>query len=359
MSENVAIYGVTGALGREVQIALEVEHDGLGELIAVAGPRSAGQSVRWRGNEVEIIGPSEVELHNVDIAVFATSPEVAKAEAPKLLHAGAKVIDGSGSLPGAPLVWPRLASMKAVDFEVVSAVALPSGLASTLAPLVEALAAIEALGVARVVTVDVVQLTAASAAGKSGIDALSKQAVGLLGFQPVIDPAPFSHLLAFNTLTSPASVDEVDETRLARELVLLVPQLPLAPSLVTLWTPAFSGLTLVITLRAATRFDEAALGALTQAIEAHPDLAFADAQSPVESEDDEDGDGAGAVIAAVAPDAFALRDALDQDEVRLAPVSLTRDGALRVVAFADPLHRTALAAQELVARWVQAAEADA
>ena len=76
MTHNLALFGITGALGREIQTALEVEHEGIEQLFPVAGVRSAGQLIRLRGDTLPVSAPAELKASDVDFAIFATPADV-------------------------------------------------------------------------------------------------------------------------------------------------------------------------------------------------------------------------------------------------------------------------------------------
>ncbi len=369
-AENVALFGITGALGRELQAALEVDQDAIGRFIPVAGTGSAGASVTWRGASLPVVAPGAVDPSKVDIAALACPAIVARREGPRLVKAGVRVVDASGGLARTPVAsglagparlrWPRLASCGDLADETV--IALPGDIASTLAPVLEALTAAAAPGVGLlppVVTVDAVVLRSAAAAGRRGVQALSSQAVALLNYQPVLDPAPFPAALAFSAVAPAQDEALLAEGTAADELLALLPALASVPiGIVPVLVSAFSGLAAVLTVR----FRETpSLARAEAALLAHPDVEAAAALrdlDDVDLEDDDDSDAAptGRPAPTAAEDgargAAGLRDALDSDAVRVSSPSLGADGALRVVVMADPLHRTAAACETIIARWL-------
>lgn len=392
-AENIAIVGVTGALGREIQTALEVHQDEIGRFVPVAGPASAGASVTWRGTSQPVVTPGALDPMTIDLAALACPAAIARREAVRLVKAGVRIVDASGGLFHPPLpsglanpatlVWPRLARQEADAADVV---ALPGDLASTLAPALEALLAAGRAGLLpRIVSVDAVVLRSATAAGRRGVQALSAQTVALLNYQPVLDPAPFPAALAFSVVAPPREDAMVDEGRAADELRALLPDLAGIPlNLLPVVVPAFSGLSAVLTVR----FVEApSLERARSALLAHPDLAPAESASFADEGDDEEAEGDGwparaqarpEVLGATAagsspddrrsphpvrPDAGAppsdltdgpasMRDAVDSDPVRVQAPHLGPDGALRLILMADPLHRTAVACETILARWL-------
>lgn len=379
----MALFGLTGAVGRELLAALEVEHEGIGRFFGVSQGGASGQQLRWRGAPMAMVGPAELDPRLVDFALLAIPREGVAREAPRLLDAGARVIDLSGALAArplpralkepAPLTWPTLACFRDLDLDLASALALPSAPSSTLAPLLEALVAAHALGaLPRLTSLDATALVSASAAGRGGVEALSRQAVGLLNYRPVLDPRPFPGILAFNVVAP--SPDEVVlwSDRVTAELLALVPgSAGLAVDIAPLWVPSFAGLALSLTLR----FESPVSGeALRGVLSAHPELAFGmpgegEGQIPEASDDldpsadDEDPeDGADEpseepALPELAADAMSLRTILERGDVRVS-TPIVSGHAARLVLMADPIERTAQAATTLLMRWMAALDAE-
>jgi len=319
---TVAVYGATGALGREVRVALEGSDVDIETLVPVAGVRSAGETVPWRGVHVPVIGAFEVDPAAVDVAVIAAPLAVAQAEIPRLREAGAYVVDLSGArdTPEGPLpvLWPPL---PIEDLEgLPGGFAIPCAPASTCAPAIDALCG--AVG-APVIAVDVVELASATDEGAAGAEALSRQTVAMLSYQ-IVEPAPFRDLLAFNTLSLPRERERARGARFKSELVALLPGLRAASvTLTTVHIPIFAGITAVCTLRFATPPTEVA--PLRAAVGAHPDIVLTD-EGP------------------------AARDAIELDEVLASSPRLGDDGSVSLVLTADPLHRAGLRVAALLER---------
>ena len=107
----VAIVGATGAVG-EVLLEVLVERDfPVGEVRPLASCRSAGQTVRFRGREIEVKEVSAGAFEGADIAFFAATGSLSKELAPAAVRAGAVAIDKSNSWrmdPDVPLVIPEV-----------------------------------------------------------------------------------------------------------------------------------------------------------------------------------------------------------------------------------------------------------
>lgn len=306
---TAAVYGATGALGKEVRIGLEGLDVDIAALVSVAGVRSAGEAVPWHGGRRTVVGAREVDLATIDLAVVATPRDVAREEIPRLRERGIFVVDLSGARaagPGDPLpvIWPHVA-IDALEHHP-GGFALPGAAASTVAPILHALVA---AGV-EITGVDVVELATAGDFGREGPVALSKQTVGLLGYK-VFEPDPFREALAFNVLDANPG-DESHAERFTDELHELLPALTVPLRLTTVFVPAFAGVAVTCTVR--TAGDLPTDEALAKALDGHPDLELV-------------------------PEGVVLRDAMDSDTVHVSPPRRDPDGTVRIVAVADPLHR--------------------
>jgi aspartate-semialdehyde dehydrogenase len=113
MSRNpvVAIAGVTGAVGAEFIATLDKRGFPVGKLRAVASRRSAGKTVDFRGESIEIEELREESFDGVDIALFSAGSGVSRKFSPIAVKAGAVVIDNSSAFrmdPNVPLVVPEI-----------------------------------------------------------------------------------------------------------------------------------------------------------------------------------------------------------------------------------------------------------
>ncbi len=108
---TIAIAGVTGAVGQEMIACLEVRGFPAGTLKPLASARSAGKTVRFRGEEVEVEELTADSFAGVDIALFSAGGGVSKEFAPAAAAAGAVVVDNSSAFrmdPEVPLVVPEI-----------------------------------------------------------------------------------------------------------------------------------------------------------------------------------------------------------------------------------------------------------
>jgi len=109
-SPVVAIVGATGAVGGELLRCLDVRGFPLRGLRLLASSRSAGKTLTFRGQDIEVETLTEASFDGVDLALFSAGSSIAKRFAPAAVKAGAVVIDNSSAFrmhPGVPLAVPE------------------------------------------------------------------------------------------------------------------------------------------------------------------------------------------------------------------------------------------------------------
>lgn len=107
---TVAILGATGAVGRAMIETLEKREFPVDQLILLASPRSAGQTLDFRGNSIQVEAVSETSFDGVDIALFSAGAAASQQWAPVAVDSGAVVIDNSSAFRmdnDVPLVVPE------------------------------------------------------------------------------------------------------------------------------------------------------------------------------------------------------------------------------------------------------------
>src|SRR5207344_350172 len=72
----LAVVGATGAVGTVMLDLLSTREDVWGEIRLIASPRSAGRTLRVRGQEVEVVALSEEAFDGIDVAMFDVPDEV-------------------------------------------------------------------------------------------------------------------------------------------------------------------------------------------------------------------------------------------------------------------------------------------
>ena len=108
---TVAILGATGAVGQELLELLAERSFPLKELRLLASPRSAGQTVSFKGETLTVQPVSAETLAGVDLVLASAGGSVSRQWAPLAVEQGAVVIDNSSAFrmdPQVPLVVPEV-----------------------------------------------------------------------------------------------------------------------------------------------------------------------------------------------------------------------------------------------------------
>jgi aspartate-semialdehyde dehydrogenase len=229
------------------------------EIRYFASARSAGRTLPWEGREVVVEDSATADYTGLDVVLFSAGKAAAKELAPRVVAAGATVIDNSSAWrmdPDVPLVVSEV-NPGAVDDRPKGIIANPNcttmGAMPVLAPL--HLAA----GLRRLV---VSTYQAVSGAGLAGVAELDEQArkvsddAAALAFDgaavayppTAVFPAP----LAFNVLPLAGALvddgtgetDEEQKLRNESRKILGIPDLPVSGTCVRV--PVFTGHSLSI-----------------------------------------------------------------------------------------------------------------
>lgn len=108
---TVAVLGATGAVGQEMIQILQERNFPVGKLVPLASSRSAGKTVRFRGEDVLIQEARDEAFEGVDIVLGAAENDIAKRFAPAIVKAGAVFVDNSSAFrldPKVPLIVPEV-----------------------------------------------------------------------------------------------------------------------------------------------------------------------------------------------------------------------------------------------------------
>ncbi|CDM97841.1 MULTISPECIES: aspartate-semialdehyde dehydrogenase [Oscillatoriales] len=110
-SYRVAILGATGAVGTELLELLLSRDFPLSELKLLASPRSAGNSLRFGGEQLTVEAVGDRSFDGVDLVLASAGGSTSKQWAHKAVAAGAVVVDNSSAFrmdPQVPLVVPEV-----------------------------------------------------------------------------------------------------------------------------------------------------------------------------------------------------------------------------------------------------------
>ncbi|NDJ19638.1 aspartate-semialdehyde dehydrogenase [Myxacorys almedinensis] len=110
-SYRVAILGATGAVGTELLELLEHRNFPLADLKLLASPRSAGNTLLFRGEALPVETVEANSFAGVDIVLASAGGSVSKAWAEPAIAAGAVMIDNSSAFrldTSVPLIVPEV-----------------------------------------------------------------------------------------------------------------------------------------------------------------------------------------------------------------------------------------------------------
>ena len=108
---KVAILGATGAVGREMMKILAERDFPVSELHLLASPRSVGQKILWKEQELTVELAEDKAFEGMDIVLGAAENDIAKKFAPAIVKAGAVFVDNSSAFrmdPNVPLIVPEI-----------------------------------------------------------------------------------------------------------------------------------------------------------------------------------------------------------------------------------------------------------
>jgi len=192
---TVAILGATGAVGREMMNILEERNFPVGKLIPLASARSAGKTLKFKGEDVTIGLACDEAFDGVDIVLGAAENDIAKKFAPAIVKAGAVFVDNSSAFrlcDDVPLIVPEVNPEDVKNHKGI--ISNPN--CSTIIT-VTAVNALNAIAPIRAMTTSTYQ--AVSGAGAEGPVELMNEVEALYKGE-TYQPKVFSHQIAYNLI---------------------------------------------------------------------------------------------------------------------------------------------------------------
>ena len=193
---SVAILGATGAVGTQMLQCLEERDFPVSELRPLASARSAGKTVRFRGEDVVIQEATPEAFAGMDIVLGAAGDATAKELLPEAVKAGATVVDNSHAFrldPDVPLVIPEINGGDVASHHGL--ISNPN--CATIIGLMPVWPLHQKAGLKRLI---VSTYQAASGAGLPGLDELVRQSAIVAEGGEVSDPKVFQYQLAMNLI---------------------------------------------------------------------------------------------------------------------------------------------------------------
>jgi len=212
---RVGVLGATGLVGTAILDLLASRDFPASRVVPFASERSAGKAIEWGEEELEVHALSEDSIQGLDLVLSSAGGAVSAEWTPKLVEAGAVVVDNTS-------YWRMHDDVPLVVAEVnpddlsghKGIVANPN--CSTMQMVVALKPLYDAAGIERLV---ISTYQAVSGTGKAAIDELREQSRAALdGGNPVASVYP--HRIAFNALPQAGSfADGDDHTDEERKLI--------------------------------------------------------------------------------------------------------------------------------------------
>ena len=216
MGCNLAIAGVTGAVGQEFLKIIEERDFPFDSLKMLASSRSTGKKIEFKGKTYIVEEMTKKSFSRINIALFSAGASRSKEFAPAAVEAGAIVVDNSSAFrmdPEVPLVIPEINPQKIAENKGI--IANPN--CSTIIGIVPVWPLHKANPVKRMV---VSTYQAASGAGQKAMVELEEQTREILdGKKPTCKAFPYQ--IAFNVFSHNSELGpngyNLEETKMVNE----------------------------------------------------------------------------------------------------------------------------------------------
>ncbi len=192
---RLGVLGATGAVGATVLRVLEERSFPLAELVPLASERSAGRRLPFAGGEVEVRALSERSIAGLDLVISSAGGAVSAEWAPRLIAAGAVVVDNTSHWrmhEDVPLVVSEVNPDAAAGHHGL--IANPN--CSTMQMVVALKPIADAVGIERLV---ISTYQSVSGTGQRAIEELRAQSGAVLD-GGAAEPSVYPHRIAFNVL---------------------------------------------------------------------------------------------------------------------------------------------------------------
>ncbi len=213
---NVAVLGATGVVGKQIIDILEERNFPVAQLFPLASSRSAGKTIEYKGEEIEVIDVDTFDWTQVQLGFFSAGGSTSAKYAPIAGESGCIVIDNTSHFrnePDIPLVVPEVNPGALADFRNRNIIANPN--CSTIQMVVALKPIYDAAGIDRV---NVSTYQSVSGAGGSAIEEMVKQTGELLNGRPV-EAESFTKQIAFNAIPH---IDTFQDNGYTREEMKMV-----------------------------------------------------------------------------------------------------------------------------------------
>ena len=213
---NIAIVGVTGAVGETLLTVLNERNFPVETLYPLASERSVGNTVFFNNKQWEVADVALFDFSQADIAFFSAGSSVSEQYVPIAAKSGCIVIDNTSCFrydDDVPLVVPEVNPERIADYKKRNIIANPN--CSTIQMLVAIKPLHDAVGVTRI---NIATYQAVSGTGKEAISELISQMGELLNGRPA-KSVVYPQQIAFNVLPHIYDFQENGYTREEMKMV--------------------------------------------------------------------------------------------------------------------------------------------
>jgi len=204
---RVGVLGATGLVGTTIIELLAERGFPVAELRPLASERSAGKTIEFGSKVLTVQAVSDDSIQDLDLVLSSAGGSVSAEWTPKLVAAGATVVDNTS-------YWRMKDDVPLVVAEVNpdaleghhGIIANPN--CSTMQMVVALKPLYDAAGIERLV---ISTYQAVSGTGKGAIDELRAQARALVGGYDVPEAQIYPHQIAFNVLAQAGSFPDGDD----------------------------------------------------------------------------------------------------------------------------------------------------
>lgn len=237
---TIGIIGAAGLIGEELVTILEQRDFPIQDIQLFDTEGLAGNTVSYKGTDVGIQRLSDSIFHDIDLAFFATDPEVSREFVPKAVKSGSIVIDTSSAFrlePNVPLIVPEINPHLVSTHHGI--LASPG---SMTIPLALALHPIHIR--ARLKRVVISTYQAVSENGMAGIEELERQVRHIFNQKDVVCQT-YPHQIAFNCLPHVGNFTDDDQSEaeefIRKELQKIFDSDSIGVSVTAVRVPVFHG----------------------------------------------------------------------------------------------------------------------
>ncbi|MBI4005511.1 MAG: aspartate-semialdehyde dehydrogenase [Gammaproteobacteria bacterium] len=213
---NIAVVGVTGAVGETMLSILEERKFPVNEIHALASNRSTGKRLRFKNKDIIVEDLATFDFKGMDIGLFSAGASVSGKHAPRAAKAGCIVVDNTSRFrydDDIPLVVPEVNPHAIAQHTHRGIIANPN--CSTIQMVVALKPIYDAAGIKRI---NICTYQAVSGTGKRAIEELAQQTAALLNGKPT-ECRVYPKQIAFNALPH---IDAFQDNGYTREEMKIV-----------------------------------------------------------------------------------------------------------------------------------------